>query len=94
MELDKYYRELEQGMKLETLMSSDEWNFFAGWLKKTSETIKKEIMDGAFLDNIRSEDRAKGIVCALELILDNADRFKQKAENARAKIKEIEGRDD
>lgn len=93
MELEKYYKDLEQGGKLEILMSCDEWHFFAGWLRKTSDTIKQQILDGTYLDNIRAEDRAKGIVSALEMILKDADRFRLKAENARKKIKEIEEHD-
>jgi SRSO17 transposase len=71
-------------------MSYDEWHFFAGWIKRTTDLLTGQIIQGDFLDNQRKEDFTKGIITALNMFLADAERFKTKAETARRKIKEIE----
>lgn len=90
---NSYLKAIEQGGKIQHLVSLDEWGFFRGWIESSVQEITERVMRGEFLKNLREEDYNKGLAAGLQMILDGADSFVTKAEVSRRKLKDLEDLD-
>lgn len=73
---------IDQGRKIETLTSMEEWQFFEGWLKQAHEEIVIAVMNGDFLGNPEREAFHKGMARTLKIILETVDGFKKAKDRA------------